>query len=261
MPSNRRGSALTLGLVLLMLTGISAIGVASFMPRYPKRQPAPPPAAGLVALTARLGLEPETLAASDVSVAEFRTSVATLRDYWSTNGNTLMAKDNAVIATGKAVSDLQSAIAAGRAPTSAQNDLVALQTQKQTALRERDSMLATAFQGATSELNPNQITTIQAIQRNRAWRLPTQMLVVDRQPNEWVTLQHAGAMTIDIHNPRFPTAGQQSPLDTDPAWTAASADPIVSAAAQRIQANGAALEAAWRAELMSQVQPHPVVTP
>lgn len=251
MARTRQGSALTIGLVAISITAIITTGIFSFpTPRMARKRPTPPPPAGAVMLAARLGLDPQALAAADVTAAQTHTAAGAIVTYWSENGNTIMAKDTELIALDKSLADIRSAIAAGHPPANAEATIASTQTQRQALAAERDAMLAAAYAAASTDLNASQLSMLQTIKSNRIWQLPTHMLVVQRQPSEWVALQHAGAPTIDIHDPRIPSNTGASPLESDPIWTTASANQTVSAAAQRIQANGAEIEAAWRAELM-----------
>jgi hypothetical protein len=222
------------------------MAVWSFSARLPKRsQPPTPPPAGAAALAARIGLVPESLAAAGVSIEQLQACLAATKEVWMNEGRALMAQDDAIAQSDRNISDIQRAIAAGHPPADAQNTLATLQNARQASASSRQNLLENAFQTATEGLTAEQVLTLQTIRRNSPWSVPTQYLVSDRTPRQWVALQHAGTPRVDPRNPVVPRSGMASPADTDSVLQAANAELATASAAARIAAHRGELEALW----------------
>lgn len=241
---SRRGSALPILLTAGSIIAILVFGSASFIPlSAPSNEPSP---AGAMLLTARIGLDPDALAAAGVNAQQIPGIVAEAKSTWQEIGNDLDAKDAAVRTATQTIESIEKDRAAGKAAPEAAATLAAARTSLQTAVTQRDALLQSAFNTITENLSIDQIGLLRTIQTNRGWHVPVQFMTVNRSKAQWLLLQNGGAPAHDREHPRLPSSSSPIVSANANAMTSASEHPAVMTAKANIDLNKGAIESAWK---------------
>lgn len=188
----------------------------------------------------RAGLDADALAAVGVNANGVLSVLQPAADAINNAPSALSTADSAFAAARVETDRLQRLIQSGRGT---QEDVSAYQTQSAalaTATSQRATVLDGYFTAATAGLSSEQRTLLSNLRSNRAWNLPLEFMVVNREQAEWVALRDA------LANERISAKLGESPDQTAQAslttWRAVSA---VSTAKSNLDSNRATVRAAW----------------
>ena len=192
----------------------------------------------------RSALGAEALAASGVQAASVTAVLQAAADEINAHPGTLDAADAAYVAARVESDRLRTRIQSGQA---SQEEIGNYQTQMAalaTASAQRQTALDAVFSAATTNLAGPQRAGLSEIRANRAVDFskdyPIEFLVVERTQEQWVALRDALANErLAVRYPEMASQAAQSLLAT------LRSDPSVSAARANLDANLAAVTAAW----------------
>jgi len=210
---------------------------------------ASPPRADVdAAALLRAGLGPEALAAAGLTAAEAGQLVAAVAACDAAAGGDLAAADAAfrdAMAVRNACAQL---VRSGNATDEQKADYQAAKAAAEKAAAARDAVLDELFAAGVADLAPAKQVKLARIRANRDRRgLPTELLVVERAPGEWLELrqglQHEKVCLQD-GEPVHPAVAAKLA-----AWRA---DPDVATAKADLDANLAAVTSAWKEALQAQ---------
>ncbi|HKW11969.1 MAG TPA: hypothetical protein VJO33_16405 [Gemmatimonadaceae bacterium] len=188
----------------------------------------------------RAGLSAETLTASGVSSQQVSTIVSNARAELVAHP-TRITEDDATYATARASADaLQRKIESGLATQQEIASFATATAALESAQNERQAALDAVFSAATISLNQSQITLLQTMQANHAWKLPTEFLTVERTETEWISLRDA------LSNERIAAKyGNEANGACQSLLATARANPTVAAAKANAVANLAMVSTTW----------------
>jgi hypothetical protein len=236
-----KGSTTLFSLVALIVVSVIVWRVLPAM-RAAKAQEPP------VALSAtdvqvallRAGLSAQTLTAAGVSSQQVSTIVTNAKNELVAHP-TRISEDDAAFASARASADaLERKIESGLATQQEIASYASATTALESAQSERAAALDAVFSAATVSLNQTQIALLQKMQANRAWKMSTEFLTVDRTEAEWLGLRDA------LSNERIAAKyGNEANAGCQALLSTARANPTVAAAKASMVANLATVSSAW----------------
>lgn len=201
---------------------------------------APPSANGTAVTLLRVGLGPEAIAASSVASTSVADMVTDLQQSSPAQGNELALADAAYATARQERDALRRLVRSGQATPAQVLELAQAQQTLDTATTARQAVLDALFTAATSDLSTAQKDVLAEIRANARWKLPTEFLVIERTQPQWIQLrdllmeEKICAKIGDTMDPASVTA-----------LAALRAAPAVATAKAQLDANLAAVQAAW----------------
>lgn len=236
---NRRALVLSKLLVLVPLT---AVGGGAVWWGWGLPQTLEPPAPADVDLSLRsAGITPDALAASGVTGPQTTALFEDAFTHLTEALPALQAAQAALTTARQEVEDLERVVIAGLSTQEQRTALAAARTALASATASRAAALNELFAAATADLAPERVAALTTISANSAaWEQPVQYLVVERPEAERVEFREAiAAVRIATDNGEDP---DQTSLNLVNTW---NADGAVAAATTSLNANLAAVNAAW----------------
>jgi hypothetical protein len=213
--------------------------LSSSFARGPRQSP-PVSASDLQVALLRAGLGAETLTAAGVSSQEVSTIVTNAKNELVAHP-TRISEDDAAFASARASADaLGRKIESGQASQQEIASYATATAALESAQSERAAALDAVFSAATVSLNQTQIGLLQKMQANRAWKMSTEFLTVDRTEAEWLGLRDA------LSNERIAAKyGNEANAGCQTLLSTARANQTVAAAKASMVANLATVSSAW----------------
>lgn len=238
--ARHRGSVLTI-VPLFMLLG-SLLLIARIRPIDYSKHVTPPTAGELAAALGRLGLDPDTLAASGLSANQTTLLVNAAKEYLATGIDDLRTADAAVASAQHDVRRLLDLVQSGRASSQQKDELATARTSLVSARTSQQTALDGTFTAATDGLSNDTRALITTIRSNRGREVPTQYLATNRTDAQWVCLRDSLA-----HCRVAAARGEDADGGCSSVVSAANAESGTAIAATNLRSNGADVLAAWRA--------------
>ena len=192
----------------------------------------------------RVGLDADSLAAAGVSGPETTEVVADVAAWLGSNPTSLSTADANYAAARSAESALKQTVKSGLASAEEVTSLSTAKSTMATATQARVTVLDAIFDAGTADLSAGQKATLEAIEENRSWKLPTHYLVHEWTQQEWVDLRDAlaGEKISEAWGETPDPASQQLIASCD-------AEQDVAAAAVACSTNLSAVQSAWDAAI------------
>ena len=190
----------------------------------------------------RLSLDAEALAAAGVSAAEVPGVVTALEESDEAQSGALATADAAWAAARQEADRLSRIVRAGNSTPQDVTDLTAAKEALVSATAARDAVLDALFDAGTGVLSAGEQAVLAEVRANRRWKLSMEFLVISRTEAQWVELRD-NLMAEKV------CAKMGDTLDSEvvQALSAARAQTDVAAAKALLDANLAAVRAAWDA--------------
>jgi hypothetical protein len=190
----------------------------------------------------RLSLDAEALAAAGVSAAEVPGVVTALEESDEAQSGALATADAAWAAARQEADRLSRIVRAGNSTPQDVTDLTAAKEAFAGATAARDAVLDALFDAGTGVLSAGEQAVLAEVRANRRWKLSMEFLVISRTEAQWVELRD-NLMAEKV------CAKMGDTLDSEvvQALSAARAQTDVAAAKALLDANLAAVRAAWDA--------------
>lgn len=190
------------------------------------------------------GLSPQSLTAAGVtSEVEVVAVVNRVKNHLAGSPEAVKAAFEAMGTARQAVADLERSIQSGTAGGEALQALGAARTNLQTAIGNRDTVIAGIYNAGVNNLDETQRTVLARIRNNgENWNCPTEFLVIDRSEPNWVTLVAELA-----HERIAAKRGTAVDQDVQAALTVARNEPTVSLALSRLATSLAGVQQTWDA--------------
>lgn len=190
----------------------------------------------------RLSLDAEALAAAGVSAAEVPGVVTALEESDEAQSGALATADAAWAAARQEADRLSRIVRAGNSTPQDVTDLTAAKEALAGATAARDAVLDALFDAGTGVLSAGEQAVLAEVRANRRWKLSMEFLVISRTEAQWVELRD-NLMAEKV------CAKMGDTLDSEvvQALSAARAQTDVAAAKALLDANLAAVRAAWDA--------------
>ena len=249
--ATRRGSAVMI--LLATVAGGSAIvfavlSLSSHARLYPApiaaSRPTPATTAEVSSLLYRLGLSPERLAAAGIAGQQTTALIDNLRGYLDSNIDALRAADSGYASASVMVDSLERTVRAGTASREEKEALTSARALRASQASSRQTLLDAAFVAATAGLDGGVVQALTLASAGARWDLPLPYAFAERDQTDWVNLRDA------LANQRINTRHGLDPSQEALAVIAdADAVPAISSARANLDANLAAVTAAWNAAI------------
>jgi hypothetical protein len=190
----------------------------------------------------RLSLDAEALAAAGVSAAEVPGVVTALEESDEAQSGALATADAAWAAARQEADRLSRIVRAGNSTPQDVTDLTAAKEALVSATAARDAVLDALFDAGTGVLSAGEQAVLAEVRANRRWKLSMEFLVISRTEAQWVELRD-NLMAEKV----CAKIGDTLDSEVVQALSAARAQTDVAAAKALLDANLAAVRAAWDA--------------
>jgi hypothetical protein len=190
----------------------------------------------------RLSLDAEALAAAGVSAAEVPGVVTALEESDEAQSGALATADAAWAAARQEADRLSRIVRAGNSTPQDVTDLTAAKEAFAGATAARDAVLDALFDAGTGVLSAGEQAVLAEVRANRRWKLSMEFLVISRTEAQWVELRD-NLMAEKV----CAKIGDTLDSEVVQALSAARAQTDVAAAKALLDANLAAVRAAWDA--------------
>lgn len=237
--TSKRAVAIQSVLGVIALAGTAAVAVLlAHQPQPPAPPPPSPTPAQAAVMLHTAGLAPEPLAAAGVTASQTSDALLRIRDQLPQLAPQFDAAQNAYSAARIEHDRLERLVRSGKGTEQDVAALATARTQLRAAATQHDAVTLAFVQAA--DLGPEVTARLAALRDRRGVDLPSHYRAATRPDADWLAIRHALAST-DIHA----RVGEDVPQPARAVILANDSNPAVATAYASLQANRAAVEAAW----------------
>jgi hypothetical protein len=239
--TSKRAVAIQSVLGLIALAGTAAVAVLFARQPQPPQPPPPLPSPAQTAVMLHTaGLAPEPLAAAGMNASQTTAALQRIYEQLPQLAAQFNTAYDAYSAARIEHDRLERLIRSGKGTEQDVAALATARTQLRAAAAQRDTATQAFIQ--TADLGPDVNTRLAALSDRRGDGLPTPYRAAELGEADWLALRNALA-SADIHT----RLGEDVPQPARAVILANDAIPAVANARASLQANGAAVQAAWTA--------------